>query len=289
MPDIKKYEELYGAWTAHNIEYAPGQFTCPETSAEEFKNLVDICLFWLGRYIPGGISGKKILDIGCLEGGYTYYLAKMGAQATGLEVRKDNLGRCSFLKEAFPDLPMEFIKGDVTEISQKTHGHYDGIIMSGLLYHLDAPDILPTLSRLRQMTDVLLIDTHLATVALEKYDDPSGLTLYGRSYWEHRENKPLEKKEKNYWSSYLNNFSFWLTEHSLVNVLRKAGFGLTAKCCQPTFTYPWKDRGIWLAAAAPEAFDLGYSPLPDPDPRNAESELFVRCLSWPANPLTQKI
>jgi len=42
------------------------------------------------HYLNTDLTSKKLIDIGCLEGGYTLEFAKMGFDSLGLEVRESN-------------------------------------------------------------------------------------------------------------------------------------------------------------------------------------------------------
>jgi hypothetical protein len=44
----------------------------------------------LNLVFPDGLRGKRIADLGCLEGGYAVEFARLGMNATGIEVRDSN-------------------------------------------------------------------------------------------------------------------------------------------------------------------------------------------------------
>ena len=45
----------------------------------------------IDKFTKGGIEDKKILDLGCLEGGISLFLATKGAVCTGIDVREAHL------------------------------------------------------------------------------------------------------------------------------------------------------------------------------------------------------
>lgn len=290
MADIALYREKYGEWTDDCIEYAPGLLTYPQKSPVWLKNRAEVYAFWFEQYARKPFSELSILDVGCLEGGLSYHFARLGATATGIEIRDKNLGKCSFLNAVFPDLPMRFLKANMYDLRVETFGRFDGILMAGVLYHIDAPQIIPTLQKLRAMTDVLIVDTHTSTKILETYDIPQqSLSLYGRSVQEHRHEDDLRVRDERLWSSYDNDYSFWLTENSLANALIASGFDWVSKPLSPTVPWYWKDRGVWIAGTFASTVRPNIPPLPDPDPRVTEHEQLIYAVHNIPNPSTRKI
>ena len=290
MVDILEYIDKYGPWTADCVEYAPGKRTHPGKSPQWLTNRSETYAFLFEQAIRKPIHQCRILDIGALEGGISYHLARLGADVTGIEIRDDNLGRCGFLKEVCPELPMRFMKEDMFAISKEKYGEFDGILLAGTLYHVDAPQILPLLQTLREMTDTLIVDSHISTKLLEKYVVPNKeLCLYGRSVREHSPEDDFSLRDKRFWSSYSNDYSFWMTENSLVNALNKAGFRYVTKPLHPTVHWYWKDRSVWLACAGYGSIRPQIDLLPEPDPRVTEHEQLVYQSSQPHNPSTQYI
>lgn len=94
-------------------------------------------------------------------------------------------------------------------------GRFDVVLVSGVLYHVDAPDLRPFL------------------VGIREHDDDS----------------TPEEKEHRAWASFENTFSFLVTERSLMNLLRDVGFGMVLEPLQPKCERPWRDRKIVVADA----------------------------------------
>src|SRR4051812_40267982 len=85
-------------FTAHNIRLDDGSFTYPEAPTIDkmgdylcVKNLLPV-LF------PGGWAGRRIVDLGCLEGGYATEFARLGLDSTGIEVRESNIANAEYIR-----------------------------------------------------------------------------------------------------------------------------------------------------------------------------------------------
>jgi len=63
------------------------------------------------------LSKKTLIDLGCLEGGFTAEFARLGMQAAGLEVRSSNFQNCEFVRKALK-LPNPFHSGRLLERSE---------------------------------------------------------------------------------------------------------------------------------------------------------------------------
>jgi 2-polyprenyl-3-methyl-5-hydroxy-6-metoxy-1,4-benzoquinol methylase len=87
------------SFTHHNIRLDDGTFTKPEIGflTSEFawflaaKRAIEVTF-------QDGMAGKRIVDLGCLEGGYTVEFARMGFDALGIEVRKNNFAACEYVR-----------------------------------------------------------------------------------------------------------------------------------------------------------------------------------------------
>src|SRR5262245_16857002 len=92
-------------FTAHNIRLDDGSFTKPDLVygidqhpwMRSFKRTLSVVF-------PGDRSKIRIADLGCLEGGYSVEMARMGFRVLGLEVRESNLTACRYVK-AHTNLP----------------------------------------------------------------------------------------------------------------------------------------------------------------------------------------
>lgn len=288
----KSYSEIvqaYGPWTSFNVEYEPGKFTLgtpagidwPVRRARYFGLQAE-------QTLNKDISEMKVLDLGCLEGSISYHLGKMGARVVGLEAREMNIEKCRFVAEKGGLSNVDFIQGDMLDIP----GHlndFDLIIASGVLYHVDANDILPFLISLRQRTKIAVFDTHFSKQPLEYFEPIPELRVYGRSITEHSGSDNEAKKDRKPWASFRNNYSFWPTKRSLINLFKAAGFTSVYEPLMPQNEWGWQDRGIFVGDTRPPRFSCHY-PLtyyPDPDPRPSEHHQFhLQHHMKPKNPST---
>ncbi len=269
---LQLVQEKYGPWTAHNIEIAPGIFTIKEDKADRAQQRA---LIYAGLSTTllkrKNIKGLKILDLGCLEGGISIALSLQGAKCTGIDVRPGHLAKAEFAAKSLKiNQRCKWILGDVTDPSLWLEiGSFDIVICSGLLYHLDAQDILPTLKRINdkcKKNGMAIIDTNIAPQPKQRINIKESTFLYGCEWIEHPEDRNIEERIKHSWSSLENNKAFWLTERSLCNALIMAGFGSVLKQLYPYHEWAHQTRDIWIAM--PGESNPNNLPLrADPDPR----------------------
>jgi len=102
------------SFSYHNIRLDDGTLTRPEvgfllSESPWFlaaKRTIELAF-------PGDIAGKRIVDLGCLEGGYTVEFARMGFEALGIEVRRDNFAACEYVKAHLDLANLRFARDDV--------------------------------------------------------------------------------------------------------------------------------------------------------------------------------
>jgi 2-polyprenyl-3-methyl-5-hydroxy-6-metoxy-1,4-benzoquinol methylase len=213
-------------FTAHNIRLDDGTLTKPDAGETmdkhawfvSAKRLLDIVL-------PGDKSQYRLVDLGCLEGGFTVEFARMGFRALGLEVRESNIAACRFVKSR-TNLPnLEFVRDDVLNVAK--YGPFDVAFCCGLLYHLDRPkEFLQALSSVT--SKVLILQTHFATEEeTEKYALSSiteNESVRGRWFVEFENDAQFRAREKLKWASWDNRRSFWIQREYLIQTIRDVGF-----------------------------------------------------------------
>lgn len=220
------------AFTAHNIRFADGTETLPGHEGglvadtewcRGAKRLLE--LIYRGRF-----KGKRIADLGCLEGGYTLEFARMGMDAFGLDVRQSNIDNCLEVKRRAGIANLDFAKDDAWNISK--YGPFDVIFCCGLLYHLDRPREFVHLMG-KQARDAIIINTHFAPhdwYPMTAFKDVMGPIeehegLPGRWYREH-DGGTEQQLEEMKWASWTNQRSFWPTKEALLQMIQEAGFDL---------------------------------------------------------------
>jgi SAM-dependent methyltransferase len=240
------------SFTSHNIRLDDGTYTKPDADYRmeshpwflAAKRVVD-------AIFPGDKGQFRIIDLGCLEGGYTVEFARLGMQALGLDVRQANIEAARYVqsKIALPNL--RFVQDNVWNV--ETYGTFDFTFCCGLFYHVDRPvALLRLLSRVTKR--VLFLQTHFS----EAKDSPglihprklrravarvlplkrtattthrlSRLTKHegvpGRWYEEFRNARAWRDRENRRWASWENRRSFWIQREYILQSMREAGFDL---------------------------------------------------------------
>ena len=188
------------------------------TSAKRVLNLV----------FPNERQNCRVVDLGCLEGGFSVEFARLGFETLGIEVRDSNFQCCEYVKQ-HTDLPnLSFAKDNVLNISK--YGEFDVAFCCGLLYHLDRPRAF--LEQLAKQTKkLLIINTHFSLAADNQNTrfKLSPLTinesLKGRWYGEFAEGVSMNDRDASRWSSFENNSSFWIQREELLGLIYNLGFG----------------------------------------------------------------
>lgn len=181
----------------------------------------------------GPLAGKRILELGPLEGGHTLQLARRGARVVAVEGREANHRRCLLIKDVFKLDNVDFVFGDVRSLDAGGVGRFDMVFNVGVLYHLDEP--WATLRSLSQMAPAMFLWTHCtspedanATVRAD------GISLAGRRFREGAVRRRLTKwLPGRVWLrpqlkdplSGLQHDSFWPTRESLEAMLKATGWG----------------------------------------------------------------
>lgn len=218
------------AFTAHNVRLDDGTQTFPAAGwTMDQSGILQAARRTLNLVYPDGLQGRSLVDVGCLEGGYTTEFARLGLRATGIEVRESNYRNCLRVK-AGTNLPnLIFIKDDANNIGR--YGPFDVGFVCGLLYHLDRPKrFLTDLARVCRR--VLILETHVAHAGnvpaneiyrLSEVTENEGLR--GRWLAEY-ENVSMDVLERMKWASWTNRRSFWVQKEYLLQLIRDLGFDI---------------------------------------------------------------
>ncbi|MDB6128729.1 MAG: Methyltransferase type 11 [Verrucomicrobia bacterium] len=155
---------------------------------------------------------RRILEVGCLEGGHTTILSRgfPYTEIVAIDGKQENLNKARFLTSLFGGQRVRFAREDLETAELTKYGHFEAVVCLGLLYHLEEP--WNFLKRVGAQTDGLWIwanycDETAATEQWGKYR--------GRIYLE---GDPADPRTA------LRRRSFFPTLGSLVQMLQAAGF-----------------------------------------------------------------
>ncbi len=210
----------------------------------------------------------RILDLASLEGIFALEFASHGAQVVAIEGREQNNARARFAAEVLELSNVEFVTDDVRNLSENKYGRFDVVLCSGILYHLPGAEGCKFIRTIADVCSRLaIIDTHVALQ--EKSSFPwAGRTYHGMAYGEHSTKDTVAAKISRTCASLDNNESFWLTQPSLLNLLRDVGFSSVSEILRPKSFADFADR-LTFAAIKGEAQRIAMSPellrLAEPD------------------------
>lgn len=107
----------------------------------------------------GSIAGRKILELGPLEGMHTYLLdQQQPAFIHAIEANRLAFLRCLITKELLEIKHAKFMLGNFLPWLEQTDVRYDLIVASGVLYHMSNPVRL--LELIGQRSDAIYLWTH---------------------------------------------------------------------------------------------------------------------------------
>jgi 2-polyprenyl-3-methyl-5-hydroxy-6-metoxy-1,4-benzoquinol methylase len=253
---IVEVRDLLSPWN-HNIKLPFGIYTayCPDyyPAHEEILSIIN-------HELRGAFQGKRILDVGCLEGYFSAECALQGASVVGVDGKTVNIRKCEFVRSVLGIPDLTFVKDDAMNLTRQKFGSFNVVLALGLLYHLSDP--FKFLANMANLCDgSILIDTHIAFADQPKSigngwkPDLSPLrqfkvgkkTYTGRLYREFAPKTRQLSKDLSPTASLKNDHSVWLTEDSLISLLRDVGFGQISKLVFP------KDRQTWWSDARADA------------------------------------
>src|SRR5262249_3129060 len=158
-----------------------------------------------------------------------------------------NVAKASLVKDVLKLDRLNLFQDDVRNLSREKYGVFDIVICSGILYHLDAPDVFHFVKRIAEVCRGLAIIDTLVSFKDKISFEFEGRTYWGRYYQEHKPDADQAEKLKARWASIENVRSVWLTRPSLFNLLEHVGFTSVLECHVPSMLDKSWDRVTFVA------------------------------------------
>lgn len=124
-----------GPWF-HNLRLADGTQTAPDHPLGDFP-----AFQWqrIRASLPFDLGGKRVLDVGCNAGFYSFEMSRLGARVTAMDLDPHYLRQARWAARHVPHgLPVEFRRASVYEVGGWPE-RYDLINFMGVFYHLRYP------------------------------------------------------------------------------------------------------------------------------------------------------
>ncbi len=155
---------------------------------------------------------RTILELGSLEGGHTFTLARHEGveRVLAIEGRPANIDKAKFIGSLLGVSNAQFRQANLEQLQLASLGYFDAIFCCGLLYHLPEP------WKLISQTPLVAPSLFVWTVYANENEATIEIDgLRGREYIEGGLNEPL---------SGLSSKSIWLTLPSLIELLSRSGY-----------------------------------------------------------------
>lgn len=232
----------------------------PTSSAQGARQIFEQCGPWQSRFVVDGetlggkydfpadprirrlrqevsLEGKRVLELGCLEGGHSLALSGLGPrELVAVEGRPANYVRCCVIKNLFALDRVRFHLDDVRHVTPERYGRFDVVVAMGVLYHLPDPHVL--LANLPRLADTVFLNTHYSNQKHPLNSPEADLAtpwgaFRGKRYTEYGLADPLSGLEQH---------SFWFRRDDLLGACRLAGFSgvkVVAEDDDPAETSSW--------------------------------------------------
>jgi SAM-dependent methyltransferase len=146
------------------------------------------------------LTGKRVVDVGCGPGHDTWHFAKLGFDATGIDLSNEMIKRAKTLRKV--ENPPKFIVGDMLELEEAfSENSFDGAWACASLLHIPKSKVQQVLSGLRKIVS----DGGKVYIGVKKGEGEKVVA-------EDKYGVPMERK-----------FTYW-QEDELRSILKEAGF-----------------------------------------------------------------
>ena len=153
----------------------------------------------------------RVLELGFLEGGHTFPIAKVADEVVAIDSRECNRRRAEWLRDTvYRQRNITFLEANLEQFDYAPLGGFDVVFNVGLLYHL--PNPWAALARLATVAPAMYLWTHVAPDQLSGAERGG---YGGMAYEEMGVEDPL---------SGMSSTSFWPTVDELVRMLEDHGF-----------------------------------------------------------------
>lgn len=178
----------------------------------------------------GGVRGRRILELGPLEGGHSYMLEKAGAaEVLAVEANIRSFLKCLCVKEIFGLTKVRFLLGDCMAFMAEDAGGWDMVFASGILYHMKHPARF--LSLLPRMAPRVFLWTHYFDEPIVR-GTPALAHKFGRLEEAAIDGFRYQFVEQSYkealgWGGFCGGSaetSLWLTRSSILGLLQHLGY-----------------------------------------------------------------
>ena len=173
--------------------------------------------------VVGGAEGKRILELGPLEGAHTKMMVEAGAkEVIAVEGNPDCFLRCLIVKEAFQLTNAKFLFGDFNLYVQNYTGEkFDFISAAGVLYHQKNPAQL--IHNMAEITDCVIVWAQVASNT-QPSNIESVVRAGGYIYRGKLNNYLGTRATSDVYCGGLNDDAFWMYPEDMRKCFRDAGF-----------------------------------------------------------------
>jgi tRNA (mo5U34)-methyltransferase len=172
--EIEREIATLGPWF-HNLHLPGGVQTAPDHPLGDFPRYK-----WrhLEPYVPGDLSGRSALDIGCNAGFYSFELARRGAQVVAIDTGERYLNQASWAADKLGlHGRVHFEQMNVYDLV-RLNRRFDLVLFLGVFYHLRYP--LLGLDIVTSITNTTLFFQTLTMPQRGHMDCPGNITIMDR-------------------------------------------------------------------------------------------------------------
>jgi SAM-dependent methyltransferase len=197
----------------------------PGFEAGKSKLFEDERIRWLELQL-GSFQGKRVLELGPLEGGHTTMMERAGAEIVSIEANQRSFLKCLVVKNAL-HLKTEFLYGDFCRyLAAAPPRSFDFVLASGVLYHMKEP--LKLLHEVARVGDALGVWTHYYDASIigatPRFDPhPQLQVVDGKTVEVYRQNYLFSVAARGFCGGSAPT-SYWLTRTGLLDYVRSLGF-----------------------------------------------------------------
>lgn len=162
--ELKPFGPFY-----HDIDLGAGYNTAPESRRMKNAEL----MFWkpILKVCGGSLEGKRVLDVGCNCGGFSFLAQRAGAkEVVGIDIRQENIEQAKAIQRYLGIDNITFAIENINNITPEKYGQFDLVILAGIAYHLVNPiESFKIISKV--CSDVMFVDSRIHFSSDPQKDD----------------------------------------------------------------------------------------------------------------------